>query len=197
MSFSDTGGCLLILNFISPSWSFYCNNDFLRPTGRNVLNSTHACQHCCMRILATIKQAFGGGGGTRNLWYKLELWIALWLCAPSVKLGCLNGEKARNSHKSQIAMQLGSLITGKLWFRVNKKCTVSMPKNWRAFKSIKKKKKIWPRMERSLALRRARTRWKPHETLCGIFFGAQNSSKVKRLRVRLLQIHFLSPGFSC
>ena len=141
MSFSDTGGCLLILNFISPSWSFYCTNDFLRPTGRNVLNSTHACQHCCMRILATIKQAFGGGGGTRNLWYKLELWIALWLCAPSVKLGCLNGEKARNSHKSQIAVQLGSLITGKVWFRVNKKCTVSMPKYWRAFKSIKKKKK--------------------------------------------------------
>lgn len=36
-----------------------------------------------------------------------------------------------------------------------------------------------------------------NETLCGIFFGAQNSSKVKRLRVSLLQIHFLSPGFSC
>lgn len=142
MSFSDTGGCLFILNFISPSWSFYCKNDFLRPTGRNVLNSTHACQHCCMRILATIKQAFGGGGGTRNLWYKLELWIALWLCAPSVKLGCLNREKARNSHKSQIAVQLGSLITGKVRFRVNKKCTVSMPKYWRAFKSIKKKKNL-------------------------------------------------------
>lgn len=129
-------GCLLFLNLISFFWSFYLKNPFLWPMWRNILNYTNPCQHCCMSILAAIKQAFGGGGGTKNLWYKLELWIALWLCAPSVKLGCLNREKARNSHKSQIAVLFSSLITLKVWFCVNKKCTVSILKYWMAFKSI-------------------------------------------------------------
>lgn len=107
-------------NLLSPpSSSFDCANDFPRPIWRNILNCINSCQHCCTRSLATIKQAFGGGGGTKYLWYKLELWIALWHRAPSVKLGCLNGEKARNSHKSQIAVPFGSLITLKVWFCVN------------------------------------------------------------------------------